>query len=70
VIKTFCDCCGDQIERNYTTTRMTGETIIRNKRIKFEVIAGIGDAFNTGDPCKHCLYAALDIYDDRPKAHP
>jgi hypothetical protein len=67
-IKHFCDCCHKEIERNVVSDRPKGDTVLRGVRIQVEVTSGVGDAWNAGDLCKSCLWSALDLVLNPPRA--
>lgn len=59
-IKRYCDCCGCETPKTYTSDRLKFSTVIHGKMVQVEVMTGINNAWNGGDLCLNCLFAALD----------
>lgn len=59
-IKRYCDCCGYETPKTYTAERLSFSTVIQNKIVRVQVMAGVGEGWNGGDLCLNCLFAALD----------
>lgn len=76
MIRTFCDCCGEEIternripesESNRLQAYVLGNLNGVRKSIKVEVITSYNGITNAGDFCKYCVLDALYKLDDRPK---
>lgn len=75
MIKTFCDCCGEEISgdnelKGGTIGRLGAKVKAANARteLKVEVITIKGDTANAGDFCLYCVLAALNSADKRARA--
>lgn len=73
MIKTFCDCCGDEITQlNEMPNGEALGVLSRERRIGSKApVQGNSFTLNRGkgDYCKYCVLAEINrILDDRPKA--
>lgn len=78
MIRTFCDCCGDEItDRNSVAAR--GNALGRltanvkpkkhgGETMGVEVITAGEGTWNKGHFCKYCVIDAINTLDDRPRA--
>lgn len=60
MIKTFCDGCGTEIDRNYITTRLRKSMHLEGKKFTVEVIVSKDNVINEGDICLACLFKVLN----------
>lgn len=80
MIRTFCDCCGEEItERNTTAAhgnelgRFTAQVkpkIPSGETMGVQVITAGEGTWNKGHFCKYCVIDAINQLDDRPQAAP
>ena len=75
MIKTFCDCCGEEISgdnelKGGTIGRLGARVKSANamKELKVEVITVKDGTYNAGDFCLYCVLDALNSADKRPRA--
>jgi len=78
MIRRFCDACGDEIERNYVSERLTGIKKFRRDgsilAVQVEVTVGTGllspdgPTWNKGDLCIGCVIDTVTSLDPRPQA--
>ena len=57
--KWFCDCCGNEIFRNYIGDRVNTTVQVAGTKVLVEVILGIDKVWNSGDICIECTREAL-----------
>lgn len=76
MIKTFCDCCDNEITKENTLFPMgerskaeiRGKKGSRYEKLIVDIVAVRDDIGNYGDWCKYCVLDAISNLDDRPKA--
>ena len=79
MIRTFCDCCGDEITDKNTTAcsgnelgRLTAQVMPKmggsGEVMAVQVITAHEGTWNKGHFCKYCVIDAINKLDDRPRA--
>ena len=73
-IKTFCDCCGDEIvqsKNDIPTGKYRLKTRVKAKIgggfLDVEIITGTDGVANAGHYCRYCVIDAVIKMDDRPR---
>ena len=60
MIKTFCDVCEKEIDRNWVTQRLVRYFAIPHKvSVEVEIIVKIDGVWNDGAICEGCLMTAI-----------
>lgn len=74
MIKTFCDCCGEEISgynelKGGSIGRLGAKVKSANamKELKVEIITIKDGTCNAGDFCLYCVLGALNSADKRPR---
>ena len=68
MIRYYCDICDREVKRNPVGTRVSGKGYGRdgNNPINIEIIAGVGDGWNSGIVCASCFRErVIDIIDTK-----
>lgn len=78
MIRTFCDCCGNEITDGNSTAcgnkslgRLTAQVMPKiggkGEVMAVEVITAHEGTWNKGHFCKYCVIDAINTLDDRPQ---